>query len=266
MMCSMVARATTIATLLLPQARGPWRCGRGRGNLVRHECSDLADSQVAYEQFDCVVRAATEWDYRSARMPVSEALAMSRCCAPIKQGRVPLGGRTAPIDPERRTCPGSAQPIRRAANTRRKLQKTNSVPVGEAAVGSVRETLKEQGLPAGGNVTFVQARTAHEIAKAHLARLRLQADEGRVGRSGKSDRPGVSSGARGAGFLAQLAGACCCPDRGRPRRGRPRGSEDRRGACPRPPRRTRGSSTRVSLSLIAVRWRARSLARPGGMG
>jgi hypothetical protein len=42
----------------------------------------------------------------------------------------------------------------------------------------VRETLKEQGLPAGGNVTFVQARTAHEIAKAHLARLRLQRMKG----------------------------------------------------------------------------------------
>jgi len=38
----------------------------------------------------------------------------------------------------------------------------------DAAVGSVRETLKEQGLPSGGpfdkgsGVTFVQARTAHE--------------------------------------------------------------------------------------------------------
>jgi hypothetical protein len=38
----------------------------------------------------------------------------------------------------------------------------------------VRDTLKEQGLPASGSVTFVQARTAHEIAKAHLARLKLQ--------------------------------------------------------------------------------------------
>jgi hypothetical protein len=53
-------------------------------------------------------------------------------------------------------------------------------PVGEAALGSVRETLKEQGLPAGGNVTFVQARTAHEIAKAHLARLRLQRMKGEL--------------------------------------------------------------------------------------
>ena len=53
-------------------------------------------------------------------------------------------------------------------------------------MGSVRETLKEQGLPAGGpfdkgsGVTFVQARTAHEIAKAHLARLRLQRMKGEL--------------------------------------------------------------------------------------
>jgi hypothetical protein len=53
-------------------------------------------------------------------------------------------------------------------------------PGGEAALGSVRETLKEQGLPAGGSVTFVQARTAHEIAKAHLARLRLQRMKGEL--------------------------------------------------------------------------------------
>ena len=53
-------------------------------------------------------------------------------------------------------------------------------PVGEAAIGSVRETLKEQGLPAGGSVAFVQARTAHEIAKAHLARLRLQRMKGEL--------------------------------------------------------------------------------------
>lgn len=53
-------------------------------------------------------------------------------------------------------------------------------PVAEAAVGSVRETLKEEGLPAGGSLTFVQARTAHEIAKAHLARLRLQRMKGEL--------------------------------------------------------------------------------------
>ena len=62
--------------------------------------------------------------------------------------------------------------------------KLRAVP--EAAMGSVRETLKEQGLPAGGNVTFVQARTAHEIAKAHLARLRLQRTKGGTGRSSRA--------------------------------------------------------------------------------
>jgi len=53
-------------------------------------------------------------------------------------------------------------------------------PIAETAIGSVRETLKEQGLPSGGNVTFVQARTAHEIAKAHLARLKLQERKGEL--------------------------------------------------------------------------------------
>jgi hypothetical protein len=53
-------------------------------------------------------------------------------------------------------------------------------PVPDAAIGSVRETLREQGLPAGGAVTFIQARTAHEIAKAHLARLRLQRMKGEL--------------------------------------------------------------------------------------
>jgi hypothetical protein len=53
-------------------------------------------------------------------------------------------------------------------------------PVTDAALGSVRETLMEQGLPSGGSVTFVQARTAHEIAKAHLARLRLQERKGEL--------------------------------------------------------------------------------------
>lgn len=49
--------------------------------------------------------------------------------------------------------------------------------MAEAALGSVRETLKEQGLPTG-RISFVEARTAHEIAKAHLARLRLQEKKG----------------------------------------------------------------------------------------
>lgn len=63
---------------------------------------------------------------------------------------------------------------------RRKLAAAKLRPVADAALGSVRETLKEQGLPTSGNVTFVQARTAHEIAKAHLARLKLQERKGEL--------------------------------------------------------------------------------------
>lgn len=79
-----------------------------------------------------------------------------------------------------------ASDIRRAASTDPSKQRARSdkparfKPVPEAALGSVRETLKEQGLPSSGNVTFVQARTAHEIAKAHLARLKLQERKGEL--------------------------------------------------------------------------------------
>ena len=62
----------------------------------------------------------------------------------------------------------------RSTDPERAVKSRRLKPVAKVAVGSVRETLKEQGLPASGNITFVQARTAHEIAKAHLARLRLQ--------------------------------------------------------------------------------------------
>ena len=96
-----------------------------------------------------------------------------------KAGRIPLEP-DGTIDPakadvawQRSTDPGRTRMKPKPAAE--KLR-----PVGEAALGSVRETLKEQGLPAGGNVTFVQARTAHEIAKAHLARLKLQERKGEL--------------------------------------------------------------------------------------
>jgi hypothetical protein len=52
--------------------------------------------------------------------------------------------------------------------------------VPDAALDSVQDILTEEGMPADGDVTFVQARTAHEIAKAHLARLRLQERRGEL--------------------------------------------------------------------------------------
>ena len=54
-------------------------------------------------------------------------------------------------------------------------------PVPEAAVGAVRDTLKEQGLPSGsGGMTFLQARTANEVLKAQERKLRLQRLKGEL--------------------------------------------------------------------------------------
>jgi hypothetical protein len=90
----------------------------------------------------------------------------------IKAGRVP-------VEPDGTIEPGKAdtawQRSTDPAKSRAKPKPVENLrPVADAALGSVRETLKQQGLPSGSNVTFVQARTAHEIAKAHPTRLRLQ--------------------------------------------------------------------------------------------
>jgi hypothetical protein len=96
-----------------------------------------------------------------------------------KGGRIPLEP-DGTIDPVKADAAWhrSTDPAR--ANARPKAPAERLRPVGEAALGSVRETLKEEGLPFGGNVTFVQARTAHEIAKAHITRLRLQRMRGEL--------------------------------------------------------------------------------------
>ena len=57
---------------------------------------------------------------------------------------------------------------------------TGVKPVADAALGSVRETLREQGLPSSPRVTFVDARTALVIAQAHLARRKLQERNGEL--------------------------------------------------------------------------------------
>lgn len=53
-------------------------------------------------------------------------------------------------------------------------------PVPEEAVGAVKQTLHEQGLPAAGGMTFLQARTANEVLKAQERRLRLQQLKGEL--------------------------------------------------------------------------------------
>jgi hypothetical protein len=47
-------------------------------------------------------------------------------------------------------------------------------------MNSVKQTLAENGRAAHGMNSFTQARTAHEIAKAHLARQRLQEKKGQL--------------------------------------------------------------------------------------
>ena len=76
-------------------------------------------------------------------------------------------------------------PLSSEATGRRRAMK----PVPEAAVGAVRDTLREHGEPvsAGGPgsspgqaMTFMQARTANEVLKAQERRLRLQQMKGEL--------------------------------------------------------------------------------------
>jgi hypothetical protein len=54
-------------------------------------------------------------------------------------------------------------------------------PVPEAALGAVRDTLREHGEPiAAGTMTFMQARIANEVLKAQERRVRLQRMKGEL--------------------------------------------------------------------------------------
>ena len=68
-------------------------------------------------------------------------------------------------------------PTERSGRSRRASLK----PVPEAAVGAVRDTLREHGEPvSAGGMTFMQARTANEVMKAQERRLRLQQMKGEL--------------------------------------------------------------------------------------
>ena len=140
----------------------------------------------------------------------------------IKAGRIApeADGTIDPVKADvawtRDTDPGRARQAR--PKTQNEPASPRLRPVAEAAVGSVRQTLQEQGLPSGSNVTFVQARTAHEIAKAHLARLRLQERKGElvdraratalVFRLAREERDGwLNWPARTAALIASALGA-----------------------------------------------------------
>ena len=88
-----------------------------------------------------------------------------------------LRARTA--DPARQRMPQASAPSTEPSTSQ---PAAAMKPVPEAAVGAVRETLKEQGLPApsAGAMTYLQARTANEVLKAQERRLRLQMLKGEV--------------------------------------------------------------------------------------
>jgi hypothetical protein len=80
-------------------------------------------------------------------------------------------GNTDPA--QQRQAPGPDRQRRGPARAMR--------PVPEAAVGAVRETLREHGEPVvAGAMTFMQARTANEVLKAQERRLRLQRLKGEL--------------------------------------------------------------------------------------
>ncbi len=78
---------------------------------------------------------------------------------------------------------GNTDPAQqRSARSSRTTGKQRTMkPVPEAALGAVRETLREHGEPvAAGAMTFMQARTANEVLKAQERRLRLQQMKGEL--------------------------------------------------------------------------------------
>jgi hypothetical protein len=89
--------------------------------------------------------------------------------------RAAWAGNTDPA--QQRGGPSAGNGSRRAARHAVK-------PVPEAALGAVRDTLREHGEPVvagpGQAMTFMQARTANEVLKAQERRLRLQQMKGEL--------------------------------------------------------------------------------------
>jgi hypothetical protein len=79
------------------------------------------------------------------------------------------------------TDPAQQRPARRG---RPEVKRRSLKPVPEAAIGAVRDTLREHGEPIvagpGQVMTFMQARTANEVLKAQERRLRLQQMKGEL--------------------------------------------------------------------------------------
>jgi hypothetical protein len=96
-----------------------------------------------------------------------------------KAGRIPLEP-DGTIDPAKADVAWQRSTDPARTRTKPKPASEKLRPVSEAALSSVRETLREQGLPTGSKVTFLEARTVREIAMAHLARQKLQERKGEL--------------------------------------------------------------------------------------
>jgi hypothetical protein len=101
-----------------------------------------------------------------------------------KAGRIKreADGSWDPAKVEAAWSDNSDQAHQRSARGGRPAVKRRALkPVPEAAVGAVRDTLREHGEPlTAGAMTFMQARTANEVLKAHERRLRLQQMKGEL--------------------------------------------------------------------------------------
>ena len=79
------------------------------------------------------------------------------------------------------TDPAQQRGVTSAGNGSRRAARHAVKPVPEAALGAVRDTLREHGEPiAAGAMTFMQARTANEVLKAQERRVRLQRMKGEL--------------------------------------------------------------------------------------
>jgi hypothetical protein len=112
-------------------------------------------------------------------------------------------------------------------------------PVPEAALGAVRDTLREHGEQiAAGAMTFMQARTANEALKAQERRVRLQRMKGELVDRAKAVAQ-VFRLARDERDLGQLAGQGGGDDRGRARGRSASAAHGARAPRPRASRRAR---------------------------
>lgn len=77
----------------------------------------------------------------------------------------------------------ATDPAKQRGEARNAIKAAKLKPVPDAALSSVGETLREEGLPTpvtGGSTTFLQAKTANEVLKAQERRLRLQKLKGEL--------------------------------------------------------------------------------------